>query len=274
MTSSHELEEWCDLLASYVLGDLTSEEVVMVNELLESHPELNHEVRCLEETLALLPLALPESSPSADLKAKILELAEAEKIELNVAEAIAIPQLPRRKLNLWAGLGSTIAATLVVGLGWWNHQLNQQIAQLNDKVGQYKQTNQQITRLNQELAQYQETIALLRQPNNRLVSLHGMGTTPKAAGSMVVVPKSQTVVLTIENLTPPPQGQVYRLWAMSGDKKINCGDFQPDAQGKVLVQLPIDNSMPVISAAKITIEPVKSLPQPTGATVMEGSSSI
>ncbi|PSB02613.1 hypothetical protein C7B64_12250 [Merismopedia glauca CCAP 1448/3] len=61
---------------------------------------------------------------------------------------------------------------------------------------------------------------------------------------------------------------------MSGDKKINCGDFQPDSKGKVLVQLPMDSSMPAISAAKITIEPLKSLPEPTGATVMQSSLSI
>lgn len=70
-----------------------------------------------------------------------------------------------------------------------------------------------------ELSRYQQTISLLRQPSNRLLSLQGTNVTPTASGSLVIVPKSDVVVLTLQNLTPLPKGQIYRLWAVADSKK-------------------------------------------------------
>lgn len=55
--SSQELEE---LMAGYVLGNLTPEEAEKLRQLITEHPQLDTEVNRLQELLELMPHALPE----------------------------------------------------------------------------------------------------------------------------------------------------------------------------------------------------------------------
>ena len=50
MTNFQNFDELQELLAGYVLGDLTPEEVAMVNQLLETRPELKIEVNHLQNS--------------------------------------------------------------------------------------------------------------------------------------------------------------------------------------------------------------------------------
>lgn len=249
MVDFQDSEQWEELLASYVLGDLTPEEVATVNQLLKTHPELEAEVSRLQKTLALFPLALPESSPSTTLGSQILQAASASVSDSPERTWNQVGRRAKAKLGI---LGS-VAAAFVVGLGLYSFRLNQQLA--------FTQA---------ELSHYKEAIALLRQPNNRLVSLKGTNTIPQASGSMVVVPNSEVAVLTLQNVAPLPKGQIYRLWAVADGKKIYCGEFQPDSQGKVFVEIPLDNVMSGNSSVVVTVEPSQKTSQPTGEMVMTG----
>ena len=243
-----------ELLASYVLGDLTAEEVAKVNELLASRPELLEEVKHLQETLALLSFALPEDEPPQFLGSQILQAAKENNTENSL---LSIAQKVSRRRKVWLGSAGAFAASFIVGLGFYSHHLQQKLV---------------VTR--KELSYYQETIALLRQPNNRLLSLKGIGKKFEASGSFVIVPSSGKGVLSLQNLSPLPEGKVYRLWAVTNGEKVDCGDFEVNPQGKALVQLPVDNSMVNISSALVTIEPLEPVSQPTGETVMRGGISL
>jgi len=246
-------EELNERLASYVLGDLTPEEVASVNQLLESHPELATEVSRLQKTLALLPLSLPETSPPAMLGSQILQAAR----DSDTSSTARVSNRLRPRPNAWLGVAGSIAASVIVGLGLYGYRLHQEVIAARA-----------------ELSRYEEAIALLRQPSNRLVSLKGTNAIPQAFGSMVVVPSSEVAVLTLQNLAPLPKGQIYRLWEAADGKKIYCGEFKPDSQGKVFVELPLDNFMFGNSSILVTIEPSQKTPQPIGETVMTGGMSL
>jgi anti-sigma-K factor RskA len=253
MVDFQNSEQWEELLASYVLGDLTPEEVTTVNQLLKTHPELEAEVSRLQKTLALFPLALPESSPPPNLGSQILQAASA-----SVADSPdkTLHQV-RRTAKAKFGILSGVAAAFVIGLGLYSYRLNQQLASTQT-----------------ELSHYKEAIALLRQPSNRLVSLKGTNAIPEASGSLVLVPNSEVAILTLQNLAPLPQGQIYRLWAAANGKKIYCGEFKPDSQGKVFIELPLDNGMSGNYSVVVTVEPSQKTPQPIGETVMIGGMSL
>lgn len=243
-----------ELLASYVLGDLIPEEVAEVNKLLASHPELVEEVKHLQETLALLPFALPEDEPPQKLGSQILQAAKRTPKEKPLS---SISKRVNSKQKVWLGLAGGFAASFILGLGVYSYSLQKKMLATRN-----------------ELSYYQETIALLRQPNNRLLSLKGIANKSEATGSFVIIPNSGKGVLSLQNLSPLPSNKVYRLWAVNDGEKVDCGDFTVNPQGKALVQLPVDNSMVNISSALVTIEPLESLPQPTGETVMKGSLSL
>jgi anti-sigma-K factor RskA len=258
-----------ELLAGYVLGNLTPEEVAEVNELLTSHPELLAEVTSLQETLSLLPLALPEASPSPSLRSRLLAQTQMQVENVTADDAIPegmrtaateIPQFRRqvwRSPNIWLAILGSVVAICAVGLGLDGYRLRQELASARS-----------------DLARYHEAVALLRQPDNRLLALKGMGATPTASGSITIAPSSQTAMLVIQNLSPLPKGKVYRLWAMSNGQKFDCAEIIPDAQGKVFLQIPLDRFLSSMVKVAITIEPAQRTPQPTGEMVMLGGSSI
>ncbi len=253
MVDFQESKQWEELLASYVLGDLTLEEIETVNHLLKTHPELEAEVSRLQKTLALFPLALPESSPPSNLGSQILQAASASVTDYSDTTLNRMGRTAKAKFGI---LGS-IAAAFVIGLGLYSYRLNQQLASTQT-----------------ELSHYKEAIALLRQPSNRLLSLKGTNAIPQDSGSLVIVQSSEVAILTLQNVAPLPKGQIYRLWAAANGKKIYCGEFKPDSQGKVFIELPLDNVMSGNYSVVVTVEPSQRTPQPIGETVMTGGISL
>ncbi len=71
-------ESMPELLAGYVLGDLTGSEIIVVEAYLAAHPEQQAEVASLMLPLDLLPLTLPADNPPSSLRAQILQIAAAE----------------------------------------------------------------------------------------------------------------------------------------------------------------------------------------------------
>jgi anti-sigma-K factor RskA len=70
-------ERWEELVAGYVLEDLSLEERKEFDQLLKERPELVAiEISRLQETLALTPYALPEAVPSSALRNRLLEAAQ------------------------------------------------------------------------------------------------------------------------------------------------------------------------------------------------------
>jgi len=306
-------QDWESLLAGYVLGDLTPEDAVKVNQYLQLYPELADEVNSLQATLGLFPLSLPQSSPSENLRSRILEAAEHElsaqmvtnqqtkpqpipekeagengagsrgNVSLSLSEEhtprlSTRPQLRRNK-SLWFWLGGGVAAAFITTLGWYNYQLQRQLAIAQSDLSDYRQ-KAALSELHKELAQtqnqlsvYQQAVAILKQPNNRLLALKGTVPNIPSSGSLVIAPNSQAAVLTLQNLAPIPENKVYRLWAFVNQKKVKCAKFTPDSQGKVMLQIPL-KKWGSTTRVFVTIEPKEGLSLPTGKTVMTGTSSI
>lgn len=237
-------QQWESLLAGYVLGDLTPEEVVLVKQHLATDPDLAIEVNRLQATLALLPLSLPSTAPPQNLRQSLLQTA---------SQASPKPANWLQRPRLWIGVIGSAAAFLVAGLGLSNYRLHQQLADAQAEV-----------------SRYQEAIALLRQPNNRLLALKGMSPTVSSSGSLVIAPQKQAAVLTLQNVASLPPSKVYRLWAFVDGRKVDCAEFQPNSEGKVFLRLPLNNWADATSVV-VTIEPFQETPDPTGEMVMTGS---
>ena len=145
-----------------------------------------------------------------------------------------------------------MTALTTLWFGWQSYYLRQQLAQ----------TNQQL--------QQQELMALLSQPNNRLVSFQGLDGLTTSSGSLFIAPKSQKAVLALQNLQSLSGQQVYRLWAVSQGKKTGCANFTPDKEGKVYLELS-NEALNEASLLLITIEPKANTAQPMGNAILTGS---
>jgi anti-sigma-K factor RskA len=228
------------LLAGYTLGDLSSEESAELQQLLQTDPKLLQELDRYQETLAMLPLALRESSPAANLRERLL--------------ARGVPQQPKGKPSWWVILALGFGAAIAL-LGVDSILLRRQMAETLA-----------------ELQNHRETVAMLRQPQSRIITLQGMGIISTAAGRLVVTDQKATVV--IANLMPPPPGKSYQLWGIRDGKKLNCGKLIPDAQGTIYKNIVTDRLLMEATSFMVTLEPAETMPQPTGDTVMMGTASI
>ncbi len=264
MTEYKYPQEWEELLAGYVLGDLEPEEVTAMQEIIVNHPEIITEIDRLQETLAILPLGLSPSYPSEGLRDRIASVAIPQSVQSPmIASTETGLKKSANRQNIWKlvsiGLGSisAIAAIALIALGFDNYQMRQQIA-----------TNQV------ELQKYKQAIALLQGGDNRMIPLKGMGATPAATGSVMIAPSEKMAMISIQNLTQIPQETSYRLWAIVDGKKVDCAQFRPDAQGNVFLKVPLGNALKQSTTVIITVEqntdPNKNSSEPTGEMVMKG----
>lgn len=272
---SEQLES---LLAGYVLGDLTPEEVAQVKQLLETTPAVKAEVERLQSTLALLPLSLPERVPPKPLRSRILQEARS---DLALQPDIAPARSGLKHSQRWPMIVGSIAAVAVIALGLQTWQLRQQLAiaqadkqklQQDLKITQAEldKIQQNDLAMTQKLSRYQQTVNLLQEPNNRFFSLKGTSPKSDSTGSLLIAPKSDKAVLVLRDVEPLPTGKVYRMWAIVNGKKVSCIDFAPNEQGEVFLDVPLDE-LGAATEVVVTIEPDRYVPQPVGEMVITGS---
>jgi cell division protein FtsB len=266
------------LLAGYVLGDLTPEEVAHVKQLLETDLAIKAEVERLQSTLALLPLSLPESTPPQQLQSRILQEARTD-LTLSLDTTLSHPGSMR--CRQWSIVVGSIAALAIAALGLQTWQLRYQLAtaqadkqklQQDLKVTQAEldQIRQNDLAMTQKLSRYQQTVNLLQEPNNRFLSLKGTSPKSDSTGSLLIAPKSDKAVLVLRDVEPLPAGKVYRMWAIVNGKKVSCMDFAPNEQGEVFLEVPLDQ-LGAATEVVVTIEPDRYSPQPVGEMVITGS---
>jgi anti-sigma-K factor RskA len=227
------LEMWEELVAGYVLEDLSLEEKKAFDQLLQERPELvAAEIRRLKETLALTPYALPEAIPSPRLRNQLLVAAEQQ-----TAQVINLSTVASRRSVAWLSWAGSAAAVIALVLGLDSYRLRQEL-----------QTTQE------QLAQQQSIVSMLQQTNTRLVTLRPSTPSSEASGNLVVTPSDKDAVLVLKNLAPIPKEQVYRLWAVIKGKKLPCGQFTPDPKGTVFLKLPMEEAL-VKAPLVVTLEP-------------------
>ncbi len=229
-----------ELLAGYVLGDLSPAEAEQVQRLLTDCPDLVNQVDQLREILATIPYSLPAVMPSASLRTSVLTATT------NLPDARSPQRTGRSPRLVWG----SVAAMLVVALGLDNARLRQTM-----------NTNQA------QLAQQRQLIAMLQEPQTRLISLKGMDRMATASGSALVTPGHTEAILVLQNLPDLPEEQYYCLWAIMGQRKVAIGEFEPNPQGKVFVKVPVA-TIPELTGLAVTIENPPAPPAPTGQLVM------
>ncbi|MEM6754875.1 MAG: anti-sigma factor [Cyanobacteria bacterium P01_C01_bin.38] len=284
MQPSELPSNWEALITGYVLSDLTPEEAALVKQYLETYPELASEVESLQATLALFPLSLPETKPPERLRSQILQAAAKDlstTAQTNIQTSPSSPPLPPLPLSPlplssspkpWLKIAGIAAVGIIASLGFLNYRLHQKLAKVETDLSNYR-LQAELSKTQQELSRYQETLSVLKQPNNRLLTLKSITPDISSSGSLVIAPNSEAAILTLKNLPDLSGDKVYRLWAFVDGKKIKCAKFNPDSQGKVLQKIPLQK-WGTTTEVFVTIEPKDGFELPVGETVMKGSRAI
>lgn len=256
MTDRPELENLEELIAGYVLGNLSSAEAETLQQLLASDPAIAQEMSQLQEVLATMPYALPETAPSPALRAHLL------------AAATAPRPTPFKKWGKVVAIaGSSVAALFVMsGLAIDNYQLRQRLTNTETRLVDARYF---LGTTQAQVDQQKELIKTLQSPSTRLVPLRGMDPFGDAAGNLIVHPDQRESVLVLQNLPILPPGQSYQLWSVVDQQKLAAGSFNADADGKVLAKLALDRIARIPNLV-ITVETTPT-PEKPGPMVMTSS---
>jgi uncharacterized membrane-anchored protein YhcB (DUF1043 family) len=235
-----------DLVAGYILDDLSPEEAARLNQALAETPALHGEIAAFGEAFALLPYDMPLQAPAAGLKAKILSAAS-QSINPSIANTssakpptnvVPIGTARRRNWQQWIPAISTgIAAIAVATIGLNQVQLSRQSQQTIALQQQLDATNTKLESLQRELKSSQSTIAILTQPGSQTYALAAKTANPKngqlATAQLVARPGDRTVTIVAHALPKLQNNQVYRLWAATATaaKPLYCGQFRQDDSG-------------------------------------------
>lgn len=234
-----------DLVAGYILDNLSPEEADRLNQALTETPTLHAEIASFGEAFSLLPYDRPIVEPSPHLKSKILSAAQLSirqpivtATSLKPSNVVSIASAKRRHWKRWIPAISTgIAAVAVTALGLNQLQFSRQSQQTVALQQQLDATNTELTRLRSELQTNQGTIARLSQPDTQMYALVGATSNPKnnrlARARIITKPGDVTVTLVAQDLPKIRDNQIYRLWVVAkpAAAPMYCGQFRQDEQG-------------------------------------------
>jgi Anti-sigma-K factor rskA len=274
MNSPQSSDEWSELLAGYVLGDLTTAETAAVEQYLAGSEAAQQELQQLQTTLSLMAVTDPVINTAPATATEIASLA---RLRERIVSPVSSPYAQPHKNLVLSGVGwglGAIATILAATLSWQNYQLNQQLTVAQQKIQDQQtllsQTGQQLTVAQQELQNQQ---VLLRQSGNKLLAIKGLDAGGKSSGSLVMSPAMDTAILVLQKVPALPTGKVYRMWAMLGNEEMACADFVPDQAGQVFHKVAVKNWQ-TAKTVVVTIEAAKESPIAEGEAVMMGGEEI
>jgi hypothetical protein len=231
MVSAELPDNWQELIAGYVLSNLTDDEVLQVERLLNDHPHLLQEVEAFQNAFQGFAQAVPPCQPPEHLRDKILVAAQR---HLTAASTGQTLPKARQRFGFGTGVvlraGAIIAASALLILGWRVASLSRQLQQANAKIEALEHNLQQAKLQSQTI---QPVLNTLQQPGTLIYSLQGSDRANTASGSLVMSVERNTMIILVQNLPELPAGQIYRLWAKvpKATSLAYCGQFNTNAEG-------------------------------------------
>jgi anti-sigma-K factor RskA len=229
-------------LTRYVLGELPPGEARALERRLSSDPVLAAELHRLEQAFDSISYSAAAEPPPA-LRERVLSAASAPR----TARVTRIGRQP------WPAALAALAASVALAIGIDDYRVRHELRALE---------------LHREVTQ------TLQQPNLVLsFDLYGTGSHAGSSGAAVLDLDAKRAAVVVRGLPALPQDRVYRLWALVGEVPVPCGDFNPDASGRITRQfaIPVEQYTEPVRQLLVTVESSVPAPRPEGSPVMVSS---
>jgi anti-sigma-K factor RskA len=218
-------------LELYVLGLLDDGETAAIERLLREDPTARQRARKLREVVSVLAFDAEPLEPSADLKARIMDVARAERTPEPVAPPPPVSLTERRERGLARWTPWLVAAALALALAGsliWNAQLRSDLDAQS------------------ETATY---------------AVAGSGPAAGVAGTLIVTGHDDEAILSLAGLETLPSDRAYQVWLIADGDPVPNVTFVPNAAGVATVTVPGD--IDDYNLLAITIEPQTGSAAPT-----------
>ena len=244
--------------AGYVLGSLDAQERRAFESHLAQCAECSAEVASLRPIVGVLATAVPQVTPRAELRDRVVSQAFG-------SAGMGLPPSSKASVDHRSpgGGGQTrpsapvwlaLAAAIVIAVGAAVYAVLIQ-RQMGDLQARFNQA--------------QATTAVLAAPDLARIDLQGQPVAPDAR-ARALWSRSRGLVFTAANLPPAPAGKAYQVWVVTAQMPISAGllTTDPTGVGTQYYYTPPDIAAPV--AVAVTLEPSGGVPSPTGEKYLVG----
>lgn len=259
------------ILESYVLGELSAAEAREVEELAARYPELQEELRLVEETLEAVIKAAEVAPPSnlrAELFAKIAPVpakdlpptqpaSRQENVRLHPSNDSASGSGGAPHWLAAASIGLAVLSSLAAAYFWSRWQATED--QLAGLLAQNTVLVQHVSTLENREEAAHEILAILNSTEFKVVPMLGQPAAPEAQAVVYWHPEQARVLLNPGSLPEAPEGKQYQLWAIVDGKPVDAGVFDTTGDSLLKQMKQIDQA----SAFAVTLEPRGGSPSPT-----------
>lgn len=245
-----------EVIDLYAVGALAPDTTRELEEHMQVCPTCKLEHVAMEETYAMLPLALegpaPPPSTRRALLARIRRDLKPEATETQWYDFLLHPGFSYSLLAL------SIFLMAVVG-----------IRQQSRFAGQVAAARDEIDFLKSQNEDTQEQIAIIQSPQTRVMRLAGQSVHPQASGKVFWDPARRVWLVYASQLPAAPPGKAYELWFLTKKNPIKAGMFAADVEGNGFVKVSIPQNIEPLNAA-VSLEPEQGVESPTGAIYLVG----
>lgn len=249
--------EFDELLPLRVLGGLESDEAARLEKHLASGcPHCTAELAALSESLNLMPLALPEVTPSESAKARLMARVRSE-----------APPRASSSGSWWRLAAAVAAAAILAAYVGGAYVARRSAAVVADLHARLDRQAAELVDLRRQIVQTKDSIRMASAPGVHVFDLAGQKGAEQASARVFWDPKGETWQLYAASLPAPPAGKTYQLWLITPTRKISAGTFGP-TEGAGAIRVPADAG--TVVAAAVTDEPAGGSPQPTGSILLLG----
>lgn len=244
-------------LELYVMGALTPEETKEIDGWRKTHPELNEEIRRIEDAM----IAYADShavKPKEELKEKIadrLNFSVKLDMESEMVDSIQIqmPGIYRYAAAAAIALILTLSATTF----YFAHQYNETSSRLAALQSEKAQLANQVRYLSGESEKVKGELAVAANPVSKKIPLLGTKVSPDSKAVVYWDTQNHTTYVNSANLPVAAADKQYQLWAIVDGKPVDLGIISKDSSFNTMKQ--VEGA----TAFAITLEPLGGKPTPT-----------
>ena len=266
-------DEYLELCAGYVLGNLTEEEARTVEaHLAEGCSACETEINRLGRGAMAFASATPRLLEPSSLRARVLDTVRNDggqrdgQRERGRERRRPIPLPPRRIAPVLGWMGA-VAAVLIAAFALYEWRAASRLER------DLAAARQEVSRLNQQIQSEREWAAVATAPQTRTIELKPTPAgQPQLHARVTYDPATRRALVAVSDFVTPP-GKDYQLWAITKTGPMSLGLLRTDPQGRALIRLDDAGDPFTLAAFAVSLENAGGAPTPTapaGPVVMVG----
>jgi anti-sigma-K factor RskA len=254
------------ILELYVLGDITPDEKLQVEEMALKHPAVKAELDEIERSMELYAknnaVEPPEHLRGRVLNSILTNFADDRSFDENASRRPVhnIVNLPERVVSInfykyaFAACMALLLASTIALISLYNRlqQSNNQLAAL--QLDKQHFANQ--------VSLMDEQLQVFRDPSFKLMKLKGTAHAPKAEMTIAWSPAKHKVMIDMGSMKMPANDSAhqYQLWAIVGKTPVDLGVFDMKTDSAIMKEM---KSVASATAFAVTLEPRGGSAKPT-----------